>query len=538
MESSLISSLRFWYLLLLLVGFITPFLKFLKHQITSKRKQTTLLPPGPKPWPIIGNLPEMLANKSAARWIHKIMSDLNTEIACIRLGNIHVIPITSPEIARELLTKQDSIFASRPMNWSSEHVSSGFLSTIFAPYGEQWKRMKRVMANELVSPRRLQWLQDKRVEEADNIVLYVYNQCNKNGGGLVDTRIVGRHYCGNIIRRLVFNSRHFGKGREDGGPGFEEVEHIDAIFTVLRYLFAFSISDYVACLRELDLDGHKKNLKMATKLILKYHDPLIEDRVQQWKNGKRTCEEDLLDVLISLKDANDNPLLTLDEIKSQIMDMMIATVDNPSNAFEWGLAEMLNRPKTLRKAVEELDTVVGKERQVQESDIPKLNYIKACAREVFRLHPIDDINTTHVSMEDTFVANNTYFIPKGSHIVLRRQGIGQNPRIWEEPLKFKPERHLEKDNNNIDGFKNLSLNEPSLKLITFSTGRRGCPGINLGSTMTVMLFARMLHGFNWSVPPNETTIDLSETEGGTIKAKPLMAFATPRLPAEVYGVST
>ncbi|MED6125887.1 hypothetical protein PIB30_072869 [Stylosanthes scabra] len=474
----------------------------------------------------------MIANRPTSRWIHNIMTDLNTEIACIQLGNIHVISITSPEIAREILIKQDSIFASRPVNWSSEHVSSGYLSTILVPYGAQWKKMKKVMANELVSPRRLQWLQDKRVEEADNIVSYVYNQCNKNNGsGLVDIRLVARHYSGNIIRRLVFNARHFGKGRYDGGPGFEEVEHIDAIFTVLRYLFAFSISDFVACLRELDLDGHKKELKKATKLIAKYHDPLIEDRIQQWKNGKRTHQEDLLDVLISLKDANDNPLLTLDEIKSQIMDMMIATVDNPSNAFEWGLAEMLNQPEILQKATEEIDSVVGKERQVQESDIPKLNYLKACIREVFRLHPIDDINATHVSMEDTFVANNTYFIPKGSHIILRRQGIGQNPKIWEESLKFKPERHLQQNN---DGFKNLNLNEPSLNLITFSTGRRACPGIMLGSNMTIMLFARMLHGFNWSVPPNETSIDFSESEGGTMKAKPLVALATPRLPTDVY----
>ncbi|MED6127466.1 hypothetical protein PIB30_088374 [Stylosanthes scabra] len=521
MESAtlMMSSLPFWYLILLLVGFITPFLKFLKHLIPSKSRRTRSLPPGPKPWPIIGNLPEMIAHRPTSRWIHNIMNDLNTEIACIRLGNIHVIPITSPKIAREILIKKDSIFASRPLNWSSEHVSSGYLSTVFAPYGAQWKKMKKVMANELVSPRRLQWLQDKRMEEADNIVSYVYKQCDKNnGGGLVDIR-------------LVFNARHFGKGKEDGGPGFEEVEHIDAIFTVLRYLFAFSISDYVPCLRELDLDGHKKELKKATKLLMKYHDPLIKDRIQQWKNGKRTHEEDLLDVLISLKDANDNPLLTLDEIKCQIVDMMVATVDNPSNIFEWGLAEMLNQPEILQKAMEEIDSVVGKARQVQESDILKLNYLKACAKEVFRLHPIEDINATHVSIEDTFIANNTYFIPKGSHIVLRRQGIGQNPKIWEEPLKFKPERHLQKDN---DGFKDLSLNEPSLNLITFSMGRRACPGITLGSTMTIMLFARMLHGFNWSVSPNETTIDLSESEGGTIKGKPLVALATPRLPTEVY----
>ncbi|MED6126775.1 hypothetical protein PIB30_081772 [Stylosanthes scabra] len=130
----------------------------------------------------------------------------------------------------------------------------------------------------------------------------------------------------------------------------------------------------------------------------------------------------------------------------------------------------------------------------------------------------------HVSTKDTIVAN--YFIPKGSHVILRRQGIGTNPKVWDEPLKFKPERHLKKDGSN------LNLLEPNLRLITFSAGRRSCPGVTLGTTMTVMLFARLVHGFTWSAPSTEPFIDLSECPEDTSKAKPLMALAKPRLPPE------
>jgi len=115
---------------------------------------------------------------------------------------------------------------------------------------------------------------------------------------------------------------------------------------------------------------------------------------------------------------------------------MLATVDNSSNTFEWALAEMINQPELLHRAVEELDTVVGKERLVQESDIPKLNYVKACAKEAFRLHPIAPFIPLHVSMSDTMVGN--YFIPKGSHAMLSRQELGRNPKVWNEPYKFKP----------------------------------------------------------------------------------------------------
>lgn len=71
-----------------------------------------------------------------------------------------------------------------------------------------------------------------------------------------------------------------------------------------------------------------------------------------------------------------------------VQELLLATVDNPSNAAEWALVEMLNQPEQLQKAVEEIDRVVGKERLVQESDLPKLPYVTACAREALRLQPI------------------------------------------------------------------------------------------------------------------------------------------------------
>jgi cytochrome P450 len=70
-------------------------------------------------------------------------------------------------------------------------------------------------------------------------------------------------------------------------------------------------------------------------------------------------------------------------------DLTLAAVDNiPSNAVEWGLAEMINQPELIEKAIEELNNVVGTGRFVQESDIPKLDYVRACAREAFRRQPI------------------------------------------------------------------------------------------------------------------------------------------------------
>ncbi|KAF8012003.1 hypothetical protein BT93_I0201 [Corymbia citriodora subsp. variegata] len=479
---------------------------FLGHRTISKfrsipknGKLVPRLPPGPTPWPIVGCALEMLRQKPMFQWIHRLMKEMDTDIACIRLGNVHVILVTCLEIAREFLKKHDAIFLARPTSMAGQTYSNGYLTTLLTPHGNQWKKMRRVLVSEIISPARHQWLQDRRTEEADNLV----------------------------------SKRYFGEERVDGGPTIAKEEHIEVIFTILKYLYTFCISDYFPCLVGLDLDGHEKFVKEAIRTVNNYHDPIIDSRIGKWRrfgnlNEEFTSDEphDLLDVLVMLKDAEGKPLLTHEEIKAQVTGIMFATVDNPSNAVEWAMAEMINQPEILQKAMDELDRVVGKERLVQEYDIPHLNYIKACAREAFRLHPILAFTPPHMAMSDAVVAG--YFIPKGSHVLLSRMGLGRNPKVWNEPLEFRPERHL------TNGCIEVQLTEPDLRFISFSTGRRGCVGTLLGTTMTIMLLARMVQGFYWKAPPDVTSINLDQSFEDMFPANSLVAHVEPRLPLHLY----
>ncbi|MQL85241.1 hypothetical protein Taro_017753 [Colocasia esculenta] len=518
-------------LLLLLASFALYLLQS-RSDLQGKKPKTRHggLPPGPKPWPVVGNLPQLFMKKPTFRWILCFMKEMDTRIACVRVGSVHIIPVTCPELAREFLKKHDAIFADRPLTMGTHYSSRGFLSIAVAPWGDQWKKMRRVVASEVINPSRLRWLLEKRTEEADNLVRYVYSQCKSTTGAVVDVRVAARHYSANVIRKMMFGRRHFGEGRPDGGPGLEEQEHVEALFTVLSLLYAFNISDYVPALRCLDLDGHERTMKQAIKIVNKYQEPIVDQRIEEWRSGLRKDPEDLLDVIVSINDDQGRPLLTAEEIKAQTADLIYASVDNPSNAIEWAMAEMLNQPEVIRKAVEELDRVVGQQRLVQESDVPQLNYVKACAREAFRLHPIAPFNLPHVAMADTTVAG--YTIPKGSHVLLSRLGLGRNPAVWPEPHRFDPERHIREctPGGAVD------ILEPDLRFITFSTGRRGCMGAALGSAMTVMLLARLLQGFTWSVPHGKTCIELRESAHDLFLAEPLLAHAEPRLPPHLYPV--
>ncbi|CAN8314740.1 unnamed protein product [Cochlearia groenlandica] len=525
LETSSFSNNKYYLITTLLALVIITFLIIFK-KIKNKNKNLLRhpLPPGPTGFPIIGMIPTMLKNRPVFRWLHSLMKELNTEIACVRLGNTHVITVTCPKIAREIFKQQDSLFASRPLTYAQKILSNGYKTCVITPFGEQFKKMRKVIMTEIVCPSRHRWLHENRTEEIDYLTAWLYNMVKTNEP--VDIRFVTRHYCGNVIKRLMFGTRTFSDKTKTDGPTAEDIEHMDGMFEGLGFTFAFCVSDYLPMLTGLDLNGHEKIMRKASKVMDKCHDPIIDERIKMWRDGERTQIQDFLDVFISIKGKDGMPLLTADEIKPTIKELVMAAPDNPSNAVEWAMAEMINKPEILRKATQEIDKVVGKQRLVQESDIPKLNYIKAILREAFRLHPVAAFNLPHVALSDTTVAN--YHIPKGSHVLLSRYGLGRNPKVWSDPLSFKPERHL---NECLE----VTLTENDLRFISFSTGKRGCVAPVLGTVITVMMLARLLQGFSWKlVDGDETRVELMESNHDMFLAKPLVMVGELRLSENLY----
>lgn len=115
----------------------------------------------------------------------------------------------------------------------------------------------------------------------------------------------------------------------------------------------------------------------------------------------------------------------------------------------------------------------------------------------------------------------------GSHILVSRPGVGRNPKTWDEPLIYRPERHITGNE--------VMLTEPDLQLVSFGTGRRGCVGAKLGTSMIVTLLGRLLQGFDWTIPPGTTDkVELVESKENLFMANPLMACVKPRLDPNMY----
>lgn len=215
-----------------------------------------------------------------------------------------------------------------------------------------------------------------------------------------------------------------------------------------------------------------------------------------------------------------------------IQDMIAAATDTSAVTNEWAMTEVIKHPRVLAKVQEELDTVVGPNRLVSESDLVHLNYLRCVVRETFRMHPAGPFLIPHESLRATTI--HGYDIPAKTRIFINTHGLGRNTKVWDSVDEFRPERHWPADE--LASRVEIS-HGADFKILPFSAGKRKCPGAPLGVSLVLMGLARLFHCFDWAPPEGMEPgdIETDEVYGMTMpKARPLMAVARPRLAPHLY----
>lgn len=213
-------------------------------------------------------------------------------------------------------------------------------------------------------------------------------------------------------------------------------------------------------------------------------------------------------------------------MKKYLQSLILAGTDTTTSTLTWALCLLLNNREVLNKAVHELDTQIGREKLVMESDLNKLEYLQAIIKETMRLCPTLPLNVPHESIEDCTIGG--YHVPAGTRLLTNISKLQRDPFIYSNPLEFRPERFL-------TTHKNVDLKGQHFELIPFGAGRRMCPGISFGLKVMQITLANLLHGFD-IVTQDGRAADMGEQSGLTnIKASPLQVIITPRLATHVYG---
>ncbi|KAF9608874.1 hypothetical protein IFM89_011912 [Coptis chinensis] len=479
-------------------------------------------------WPIIGHLP-MLFEPRIPHIVLGALADKYGPAFTIRLGVHKALVVSSWEVAKECFTTNDKVLATRPSSVAAKIMGYNYALFAFGPYGSYWREARKIAILELLSNQRLQSLRHVRISEVSTSIKELYQlwqvNCDRaNGAVLVEMKQWLSDLTLNVVVRMVARKRYFGAGAkvdEDEGRRFQK-----GLKDFFHLIGLFVLSDALPFLRWIDFQGHEKAMKTTAKELDTVLGKWLEEHRQDKFIGGTKPEPDFMDVMLSILEDKKLFGYEADEVnKAMCLAMILGGADTTVVTITWTLSLLLNNPHSLKKAQDEIDTNVGKDRLVEESDIDKLVYLQAIVKETLRLYPASPLPAQHQAIEDCTVAG--YHVPAGTRIITNVWKIQQDPRLWSNPCDFHPERFLTTQAK-------VDLRGQHFEFIPFGSGRRMCPGISFGLQVVHLTLARMLQSFDVKTPL-DASVDMTESAGLTnLKATPLEVLITPRLPPNLY----
>ncbi|CAN7045297.1 hypothetical protein IGI04_008257 [Brassica rapa subsp. trilocularis] len=479
----------------------------------KSKPQSPPLPPGPWGLPIVGNLPFL---KPELHTYFQGLAKKHGPVFKLWFGSKLAIVVTSSEVAREILRTNDVIFANHDVPAVALASSYGGIDIPWSPYGPRLRMLRKLCINRILSNARMEKSVDLRRGETRRTVRYLADLARAgspvNLGEQIFLMIL------NVVTQMLWGATVQNEDRELVGAEFSGI-----VQEMNDLLLVPNLSDFFPVLSRFDLQGLAKRMGGLAERMDRLFDRVINQRLGMGK-GSEGKGEDFLEVLLKIKDENDEKTnLNMNDVKALLMDMVLGGTDTSVHVIEFAMAGILNNPEIMKRAQQELDEVVGKDKIVEESHIPKLPYILAIMKETLRLHSVAPLLNPHRPSQTTVVSGFT--IPKDSKIFINVWAIHRNPDVWENPLEFDPSRFLDQS---------YDFNGNDFNYIPFGSGRRICVGMAMGERVVLYNIATLLHSFDWILPQGES-LKIEEKSGITLKLKnplvttPALRLADPNL---------
>ncbi|KAH6802335.1 hypothetical protein C2S51_033781 [Perilla frutescens var. frutescens] len=347
------------------------------------------LPPGPKPWPIIGNM--HLIGPSPHKSLHSL-SQKYGEIMLLKFGKIPVVIASSPEMAKQFYKVHDAKFASRPALAAGKYTAYNYSNLLWAPSGPYWRQARKIYLSEVFSAKKLEFFEPLRVEER-------------------------KIFLSRLRSLMVLSNTYFTETEKESSPfKFEDLQHIVEEWISLNGFI--NIGDWIPSINFLDVQGYVGRMKELFKKLDKFLDYVIDDH-----QARRDAEKD--------------------NFIAKDVDLLVGGTDTTAGIVEWAIHGVMRHPRVIEKAKEELDRIIGRNRWVEEEDLSELPYINAIMKESMRFHPIAPLIPQHYAIDDCKVAG--YDISKGTVVITNTFSLGRDPNTWDSPEEFLPERFMGKD---------------------------------------------------------------------------------------------
>ncbi|RZC91578.1 hypothetical protein C5167_027637 [Papaver somniferum] len=464
---------NYYYYFLFLISLL------LISNLFSKKSTTKNKPPSPPAFPIIGHL-YLIMKKP----LHEVLIDLSDrygDVLHLRLGSQSVLALSSPSSIEECLTKNDIIFANRPHAVVAKHLGYDNKTLEWVSYGSDWRNLRRVMNMDIFSHSSLQKTSNIRNEEVQYMLHQLYQRSLSSSSTEifheVDLRPMFFEFGFNIIMKIVSGKRSY-KGSKKWS--FDRL--ITESFLPERLIHT------------VDLFLTEKKLKQGRK----NKDAFLDELIQEYLDTSSKADNDVVDerkaehkpligVLMCLQ--RDEPeTYTHEVVKGIIGTMFSGGIGTSVDTMVAAMSLLVKHPEALAKLRDEIDFHVEEGCFISESDLPKLSYLQCVIQESLRLHPAVTIPLPHLLSQDCTVAG--YDIPRGTWLSINIWGIMRDPKWWDEPTKFIPERFDRETaikEGKMDGF----------HWIPFGAGRRGCPASGMAFRAISLAIGGLVQCFEW-----------------------------------------
>ncbi|TVU30577.1 hypothetical protein EJB05_22207 [Eragrostis curvula] len=483
----------------------------LKSLFAAKPKLN--LPPGPWTLPVIGSIHHLVTNPPLLYRTLRVLSQKHGPLMMLRVGEVPMLVVSSAEAAEAVLKTHDTSFADRFASATLASITYDKTDLGMAPYGERWRQLRKICVLELLSAARVQTFQRIREEE---VALFMDSlAASASSSAVVDLSKGIKRLINDAFMRACVGSR----------CKYQD-EYLHAFHEAVRLTSGLTLADLFPSSRIMQMLGTAPRKALACReKMQRILEEIMRETKEAMDRGDKVARDSFLGVLLTLqKEGRTSVELNNETISSLLFDLFGAGSDTSSSVMIWCITELIRTPAVMAKVQAEVREAFKGKSRITEDDLAKvdLSYLKLVLKESMRLHAHLPFLLPRQCRETCQVMG--YDIPKGTAVFVNAWAIARDPKYWEDGDEFKPERF---QNNDLD-FKGTNF-----EYLPFGSGRRMCPGVNLGLANINLALVRLLYHFDWKLPDGMEPKDVEICEAVgliAIKKTSLILHPVTRIP--------
>jgi cytochrome P450 len=219
-----------------------------------------------------------------------------------------------------------------------------------------------------------------------------------------------------------------------------------------------------------------------------YLDSLIYGMIAERRKDPRD-RGDLLSMLLAAVDTEeDTGGMTDKQLRDECLTVMLAGHETSANALSFALWELARNPEVQERLYQECRSVLG-ERLPAAEDYGQLGYAAQVFAETIRIYPPVWV-TARTATEEYAYRGIT--IPKGAILLAPQMVAHRDPRFWDDPMRFDPQRFTEEN----------KARRLRFSYFPFGAGARQCIGEGLAWMEGVLILAFVARHWRLSLPPS------------------------------------